>query len=92
MTFNMHLLTHTAQGVKHWGPLWATSTFSFESNTGTLIKYFHGTHCVPSQTVKIFLFWRELPERAKNTIHPEHETLLLKNFTLVKEKQKIVKY
>lgn len=70
MTFNIHLLTHTAQSVRQWGPLWATSTFSFESNMGTLMKYFHGTQYVPSQIVRTFLLWRELPERAKNTIHP----------------------
>ncbi|XP_030231849.1 uncharacterized protein LOC115557858 isoform X3 [Gadus morhua] len=75
MTFNIHLLTHSAQSVKHWGPLWAVSTFSFESNMGTLKKYFHGTQCVPSQIVRTFLLWRELPQRAKNTIHPEHENV-----------------
>ncbi|XP_038150334.1 uncharacterized protein LOC119789497 isoform X2 [Cyprinodon tularosa] len=73
MTFNIHLLTHTAHSVKQWGPLWATSTFSFESNMGTLKKYFNGTQYVPSQIVRTFLLWRELPERAKNTIPPENE-------------------
>lgn len=73
MTFNIHLLTHTAQSVKQWGPLWATSTFAFESNMGTLMKYFNGTQYVPSQIVRTFLLWRELPERAKNTIHPDND-------------------
>nr|XP_020441759.1 uncharacterized protein LOC109951534 [Monopterus albus] len=68
MTFNIHLLTHVTQSVKHWGPLWATSTFPFESNMGTLLKYFHGTQYVPSQIARKFLMWRELPEKAKHTI------------------------
>ncbi|KAL7379236.1 hypothetical protein ABVT39_024702 [Epinephelus coioides] len=68
MTFNIHLLTHVPQSVKHWGPLWATSTFAFESNMGTLLKYFHGTQYVPSQIARTFLLWRELPEKAKHTI------------------------
>ncbi|XP_034143075.1 uncharacterized protein LOC117592904 [Esox lucius] len=67
MTFNIHLLTHSTQSVKHWGPLWATSTFAFESNMGTLLKYFHGTQYVPSQIARHFLLWRELPEKAKQT-------------------------
>ena len=68
MTFNIRLLTHVTQSVKHWGPLWATSTFAFESNMGTLLKYFHGTQYVPSQIARKFLLWRELPEKARHTI------------------------
>lgn len=68
MTFNIHLLTHITQSVKQWGPLWATSTFVFESNMGTLLKYFHGTQYVSSQIARKFLLWRELPEKAKCTV------------------------
>lgn len=68
MTFNVHLLTHITQSMKHWGPLWATSTFVFESNMGTLLKYFHGTQYAPSQIARKFMLWRELPEKAKSTI------------------------
>lgn len=67
MTFNIHLLTHIAQSVKQWGPLWATSAFPFESNMGTLLKYFNGTQNVPSQIVRKFMLWKELPEKAKHT-------------------------
>lgn len=55
MTFNVHLLTHITTSVRNWGPLWATSTFSFESFNGTLLKYFHGTTHVPEQIVRRFL-------------------------------------
>ena len=66
MTFDIYLLTHSPQSVKHWGPLWATSTFAFESNMGTLLQYFHGTQYVPSQIARKFLLWRELPEKARH--------------------------
>lgn len=50
MTSNMHLLTHITQSVTHWGP-----TVGFESNMGTLMKYFHGTQNVPTQIVEELL-------------------------------------
>ncbi len=65
MKFNVHLLTHIATGVRNWGPLWATSTFSFESFNGTLLHYFHGTTHVPEQIVKSFLCWRNLTLKAE---------------------------
>ncbi|XP_076851814.1 uncharacterized protein LOC143508558 [Brachyhypopomus gauderio] len=64
MTFNVHLLTHIAASVRNWGPLWATSTFSFESFNGTLLHYFSGTTHVPEQIVKRFLCWRSLTQKA----------------------------
>lgn len=32
MTFNVHILLHAVDSVRNNGPLWATSTFGFESN------------------------------------------------------------
>jgi hypothetical protein len=43
MVYNLHLLTHIASSVLQSGPLWATSTFHFESNNGILLDYIHGT-------------------------------------------------
>lgn len=60
MTFNVHLMTHISASVRNWGPLWATSTFSFESFNGTLLKFFNGTTHVQQQIVKRFLKWRDL--------------------------------
>lgn len=65
MTVNVHLLTHLAASVRNWGPLWATSTFTFESFNGTLLQYFHGTTHVPEQIVKRFLCWRSLTQKAE---------------------------
>ncbi|XDV23432.1 hypothetical protein PO909_028010 [Leuciscus waleckii] len=60
MSFNVHLMTHISASVRNWGPLWATSTFSFESFNGTLLKFFNGTTHVQQQIVKRFLKWRDL--------------------------------
>lgn len=68
MTFNVHLLTHITTSVRNWGPLWATSTFSFESFNGTLLKYFHGTTHVPEQIVRRFLSWRSLTQKAEKVM------------------------
>lgn len=38
VTMNLHLLRHIANCVRHLGPLWAHSTFSFETNNGVLVK------------------------------------------------------
>lgn len=38
VTMNIHLLRHIANSVRHLGPLWAQSAFSFESNNGIIVK------------------------------------------------------
>ncbi|KAK9976617.1 hypothetical protein ABG768_021822 [Culter alburnus] len=68
VSFNVHLLTHLAESVRNWGPLWATSTFSFESFNGTLLKYFSGTTHVPVQIVKTFLRWKSLRKRVEKCV------------------------
>lgn len=57
-SFNAHLLIHVAASVRNWGPLWATSTFPFESFNGTLLRFFSGTTHVPTQIVNWFFRWR----------------------------------
>ena len=49
MTMKVHLLQHLDDVVEKWGPLWAYSTFWFESLNGMLGKYVHGTRFVLSQ-------------------------------------------
>ncbi|XP_072170541.1 uncharacterized protein [Diadema setosum] len=61
ISFNIHLLTHLADNVRNWGPLWAASAFSFEANNGKLLQYFHGTQYVPQQISGCFLLWRSIP-------------------------------
>ena len=64
MTFNVHLMTHLAESVRSWGPLWATSTFPFESYNGTLLTFFNGTSHVPIQVANRFLRWKSLNGKA----------------------------
>ena len=48
-------MTHLANGVRHCGPLWATSAFMFEANNHVLLKMFHGTQHVPRQISETFM-------------------------------------
>lgn len=41
VTMNLHLIRHIANSVRHLGPLWSQSTFSFETNNGFLVKSNH---------------------------------------------------
>ena len=61
-----HTLPKVSNTADHCG---ATSTFVFESNLGNLMTFFHGTQYVPSQIVKTFLLWRELPQKSKCIKH-----------------------
>ena len=51
----VHLLQHLPDVVEWWGPLWAYSTFWFESLNRMLQKYVHGTRFVYSQVGLGFL-------------------------------------
>lgn len=67
-TFNVHILTHLADGVENCGPLWATSAYIFEANNHMLIKMFNGTQCVPQQICNTFLLSQKLPAIARECI------------------------
>jgi hypothetical protein len=58
-TFNVHQLTHLANGVRNCGPLWAMSAFMFEANNHMLLKMFHGTQYVPRQISETFMLSRK---------------------------------
>lgn len=38
VTMNVHLLNHMANSVRHLGPLWAQSAFTFETNNGVIVR------------------------------------------------------
>ena len=59
-TFNVHQMTHLANGVRNCGPLWATSAFMFEANNHVLLKMFHGTQHVPRQISETFMLARRV--------------------------------
>ncbi|XP_077988120.1 uncharacterized protein LOC144442615 [Glandiceps talaboti] len=68
MTFNVHILLHLTDSVRNWGPLWATSSFAFESNNGMIMKLFKGTQSVPFQICNTFCLWKDLSRRAVTTL------------------------
>ena len=47
-TMNIHLLSHLADCVYNWGPLWSYSCF-FETMNYHLKKHFHGTKYMSKQ-------------------------------------------
>lgn len=55
MTMNVHLILHYVENVKHNGPLWSTSMFSFESNNGQLLKLFNGYRHVLRQITSKYI-------------------------------------
>ena len=48
-TMNVHLLSHLADCVRRWGPVWAYSCFVYETMNGHLKKLFHGTKNMSKQ-------------------------------------------
>lgn len=51
-TFNVHSLRHLADSVRDLGPLWANSTFAFESGNGKLVKSITAANGLPHQVVE----------------------------------------
>ena len=60
-TFNVHQLSHLVKSTKMCGPLWAVSTFTFESNNGTLKKMIQGTQYVSDQVCQTYSIMKHLP-------------------------------
>lgn len=53
ITMNLHLLRHMARSVQELGPLWAQSTFAFETNNGTLVHSRQAkSHCLQQMAWK----------------------------------------
>ncbi|XP_046408572.1 uncharacterized protein LOC124173112 [Ischnura elegans] len=51
MTYNVHQLTHLADSVRKWGPLWSHTAFPFESEIGNLKRILKATKGIPHQVV-----------------------------------------
>jgi len=71
LTYNVHQLSHIADTVRCWGPLWTTSAFPFESGNGMLMKLFNGTQGLPAQVSRRFSIFRSLPTMAFRYIQAE---------------------
>ncbi|XP_040074074.1 uncharacterized protein LOC115330680 [Ixodes scapularis] len=52
-SFNVHQLTHIADSVRNWGPLWSTSAFLFENRNGELMRLVKGTQAVEKQLASL---------------------------------------
>lgn len=55
LSYNVHILSHLPNSVRCWGPLWATSCFSFEDSLGKLKLFHKGTKGVPQQILFAYL-------------------------------------
>lgn len=52
MTYNVHQLLHISNSVYNWGPLWAHSTFSFESGNNKLLRTIHSAKGINNQIIR----------------------------------------
>lgn len=52
MTFNVHILLHLPQSVFNWSPLFAHSTYGFESANGKLLNTIHSAKGVHQQVAR----------------------------------------
>ena len=77
--FNVHCLTHLAHSVKDCGPLWATSTFTFEAHNHVLVNMFHGTQSVPQQITDTFLLKSKVSSMARTCINSDDSSVSVRN-------------
>nr|XP_046271851.1 uncharacterized protein LOC124073584 isoform X2 [Scatophagus argus]XP_046271852.1 uncharacterized protein LOC124073584 isoform X2 [Scatophagus argus] len=68
VSFNCHQLIHLTESVLNWGPLWATSAFSFEKNNGNLRALLKGINDNPQQIYQRFLTWLRLPRHLSSSV------------------------
>jgi hypothetical protein len=67
-TFNVHQLSHLVKSTQMCGPLWAVSTFTFESNNGILKKMIQGTQHVSEQVCHTYAIMKTLPVLMKQSV------------------------
>lgn len=70
-TYNIHLMTHLADGVRNCGPLWATSAYIFEANNHMLLKMASGTQYVPQQICDTFMLSQKIPAIGRECMNEE---------------------
>ena len=68
-TFNVHQLSHLSKSTRMCGPLWAVSTFTFESNNGILKKMIQGTQYVSEQVCHTYAIMKTLPVLMKQCVN-----------------------
>lgn len=61
MVLNVHLLSHIAQSVLNWGPLWTHNAFMYEGQNRHLLQLLHSPNQVVKQIARKFLIYSHLP-------------------------------
>ena len=83
MSYNVHQLLHITQSVRHWGPLWSHSAFTFEAFNAVLLKMIKGTQGVPMQILNTFCLMRAIPYNVSAVLPncSEPEALFIQSLT-----------
>lgn len=66
-TYNLHIFSHIPETCREWGALWDSSTFSFESHNGFLMKLSHGTKYHTEQIMRNHQIYMSHVVRATST-------------------------
>ncbi|XP_050929971.1 uncharacterized protein LOC108886169 isoform X2 [Lates calcarifer] len=72
VSFNCHQLIHLTESVQNWGPLWATSAFSFERNSGNLRDLLTDTNDNPQHISQRFCIWQHIPRHLTSLVFNQH--------------------
>ena len=67
-SFNVHQLSHLARSTQMCGPLWAVSTFVFESNNAILKNMIQGTQYIFGQVCQTYAIMKTLPVYVKQSV------------------------
>jgi hypothetical protein len=82
VSYNVHILSHLADAVADWGPLWSQSAFIYEDAIGNLKRLYHGTQLIPKQVFKYFIVSRSLLTFSPLVCNSSDEVVeLFKKFT-----------
>lgn len=92
MLYNVHMLLHLGKVTTMLGPIWAYSTFPYESGNGRLVKLAKGTTGVPTQIATKYEMSKIAAELVRKKIYSVQDSVIdfccgvvsykcLKNFT-----------
>ncbi|XP_067333535.1 uncharacterized protein [Channa argus] len=72
VSFNCHQLIHLTESVQNWGPLWATSAFSFERNNGNLRSLLGNIKNNSQHIYQKLLDWQHIPRHFSSSVFNRH--------------------
>lgn len=76
MTFNIHQLTHVAQSVINWGPLYSHSGYCFENGNGKIIRKDHAAKGVIDQICRSIAMKQSINVLEKHAKFYSHSRIL----------------